>query len=353
MSDAPGFPLLSLRRVRVRFEERTVLSVDALDFDEGRVTVLVGENGCGKTTLLRVLNGLIRPAEGSVEFRGKPLHGEGLACVRQESVLVHQAPLLFRGSVGFNVSYGVRLRGARRAAASAQAAEALRRVGLEGFDQRRASTLSGGERQRVALARVLAFSPRVLFLDEPTANVDAVSRREIEKIISGLSRPGSTVIMSTHNRDLGYRLSDRLVQLEGGIPAEVEENVLRGRVERMDEQFAYFRAGEALLRCPAREGSFVVAVLPCDELILSPAACVQRAQRAPWRGGRDAAPGKPPPCHGGLRSPAEGAGHPGGGGRARRGKGRRVCGNLQGLRGAAVLARRASERRDDRSGPGP
>ncbi len=269
MSDAPGFPLLSLRRVRVRFEERTVLSVDALDFDEGRVTVLVGENGCGKTTLLRVLNGLIRPAEGSVEFRGKPLHGEGLACVRQESVLVHQAPLLFRGSVGFNVSYGVRLRGARRAAASAQAAEALRRVGLEGFDQRRASTLSGGERQRVALARVLAFSPRVLFLDEPTANVDAVSRREIEKIISGLSRSGSTVIMSTHNRDLGYRLSDRLVRLEGGIPAEVEENVLRGRVERMDEQFAYFRAGEALLRCPAREGSFVVAVLPCDELILS------------------------------------------------------------------------------------
>ena len=270
MSDAPGFPLFAVRGMRARFEERTVLSVDALDFDEGRVTVLVGENGSGKTTLLRILNGLIKPAEGSVEFRGKPLHGEGLARVRLESVLVHQAPLLFRGSVGFNVSYGVRLRGAGRTEAAAKAAEALRRVGLEGFEHRRASTLSGGERQRVALARALGLSPRVLFLDEPTANVDAESRHEVEKIISGLSRSGTTVIMSTHNRELGYRLSDRLVRLEGGVPAEVDENVLRGRVERIDEQFAYFRAGEALLRCPAREGGFVVAVLPCDELILSP-----------------------------------------------------------------------------------
>jgi molybdopterin-binding protein len=269
MSD-PGFPLFALRQVCARFEERTVLSVDALDFEEGKVTVLVGENGSGKTTLLRILNGLIQPAAGSVEFRGKPLHGEGLARVRLESVLVHQAPLLFRGSVGFNVSYGLRLRGAGRTEAAAKAAEALRRVGLEGLEHRRASTLSGGERQRVALARALALFPRVLFLDEPTSNVDAGSRHEVEKIISGMSRSGTTVIMSTHNRELGYRLSDRLLRLEGGVPAEVDENVLRGRVERIDEQFAYFRAGEALLRCPARQGSFVVAVLPCDELILSP-----------------------------------------------------------------------------------
>jgi len=269
MSDHPGFPLFALRGLRARFEERTVLAVETLDFEEGKVTVLVGENGSGKTTLLRILNGLIQPAEGSVAFRGMPLHGEGLARVRKESVLVHQAPLLFRGSVGTNVSYGVRLRGAGRTVAGVKAAEALRCVGLGGFERRRASTLSGGERQRVALARALALSPRVLFLDEPTANVDAESRHEVEKIIGDMSRSGTTVIMSTHNRELGYRLSDRLVRLDDGIPAEAEENVLRGRVEKIDEQFAYFRAGEALLRCPARQGSFVVAVLPWDELILS------------------------------------------------------------------------------------
>jgi len=136
--------------------------------------------------------------------------------------------------------------------------------------RRKASALSGGEKQRVALARALALAPRVLFLDEPTANVDAETRIEVENIIRRMSGSGTTVIMSTHNRELGYRLSDRLVRLEAGVPAEVDENVLKGRVERIDEQFAYFRAGEALLRCPARQGTFVVAVLPCDELILSP-----------------------------------------------------------------------------------
>ena len=263
-------PLFALRGVRARFEDHTVLSVDELELTEGKVTVLVGENGSGKTTLLRVLNGLVQPSAGSIEFRGKPLPGEGLAHVRSESVLVHQSPLLFRGSVGYNVRYGVRLKGAGRVEAEAKASEALRRVGLDGFEHRKTSALSGGEKQRVALARALALSPRVLLLDEPTANVDAESRREVEKIIRKMSGSGTTVIMSTHNRELGYRLSDWLVRLDGGVPAEVDENVLKGPVERIDEQFAYFRAGEALLRCPARQGSFVVAVLPCDEIILSP-----------------------------------------------------------------------------------
>ena len=263
-------PLFALRGLRARFENRTVLSVDELELEEGKVTVLVGENGSGKTTLLRLLNGLIQPAAGSIEFRGKPLPGEGLAGVRSESVLVHQSPLLFRGSVGYNVRYGVRLKGAGRAETEAKAAEALRRVGLEGFEHRKATALSGGEMQRVALARALALSPRVLLLDEPTANVDAESRRELEKIIRRMSGAGTTVIMSTHNKELGYRLCDRLVRLDDGVPADVDENVLKGSVERIDEQFAYFRAGDALLRCPARQGSFVVAVLPCDEIILSP-----------------------------------------------------------------------------------
>jgi molybdopterin-binding protein len=265
-----GPPLFALRGLRVRFEERTVLSVDALELEEGKVTVLVGENGSGKTTLLRILNGLIQPAAGVVEFRGQPLVGDGLARVRSESVLVHQSPLLLRGSVGYNIRYGVRLRGMGHPETDAKVAEALRHVGLDGLEHRRASSLSGGEKQRVSLARALALFPRVLFLDEPTASVDAESRHAVEKVIREMSAAGTTIIMSTHNRELGYRLSDRLLRLDGGLPAEVDENVLRGSVERIDEQFAYFRAGEALLRCPARQGRFVVAVIPCDELILSP-----------------------------------------------------------------------------------
>ena len=269
MSSHPAGPLFSIRGLRARFDGRTVLSVDSLAFEEGEVTVLVGENGSGKTTLLRLLNGLIAPAEGGVEFRGNPVAGDGLAAVRRESVLVHQSPLLFRGTVGLNVGYGPRIRGMRRAEAAARGSAALRRVGLPGFERRRASALSGGEEQRVALARALALSPRVLLLDEPTSNVDEQSRREIEAIIRDVSASGTTVIMSTHNMQLAYRLCDRLLRLDAGVPEEVEENILKGRIERIDEQFAYFRSGGTLLRCPARQGDFVVAVLPCDELILS------------------------------------------------------------------------------------
>jgi molybdopterin-binding protein len=267
---SPSAPrLFEIRGLRARFDGRTVLSVDSLAIKEGEVTVMVGENGSGKTTLLRLLNGLITPAEGSVKFRGKPVPGEGLVAVRNESVLVHQSPLLFRGTVGLNVAYGPRIRGMRRAEAAARASAALRRVGLPGFERRRASALSGGEEQRVSLARALALTPRVLLLDEPTSNVDEQSRREIETIIREVSASGTTVIMSTHNMELAYRLCGRLLRLDAGVPAEVEENILKGRIERIDEQFAYFRTGDALLRCPARQGDFVVAVLPCDELILS------------------------------------------------------------------------------------
>ena len=150
-----------------------------------------------------------------------------------------------------------------------RAAEALRRVGLAGFERRRASALSGGEAQRVALARALALASPVLLLDEPTANLDEESRREMETIVRGVSASGTTVVMSTHNGELAYRLSDRLLRLDDGVPAEVQENILKGRVESIDDQFAYFRAGDALIRCPARQGDFAVAVLPWDDLILS------------------------------------------------------------------------------------
>ncbi|MGA2640991.1 MAG: ATP-binding cassette domain-containing protein [Spirochaetia bacterium] len=269
MSSTGAAPLFALRGLCASLDGRAVVTVESLDIEEGEVTVLVGENGSGKTTLLRLLNGLIAPAKGCIEFRGKSVGAEGLADVRRDTVLVHQSPLLFRGTVGLNVGYGLRIRGMRRAEAAAVASASLRRVGLPGFERRRASALSGGEKQRVALARALALSPRVLLLDEPTANVDEQSRRELEAIIRDVSASGTTVIMSTHNRELAYRLCDRLVRLDAGVPEEAEENILKGGIERIDEQFAYFRTGGALLRCPARQGDFAVAVLACDELILS------------------------------------------------------------------------------------
>ncbi len=269
MSDALRAPLFSLTAVRAVFDDATVVSVDELGLEEGRVTVLVGENGSGKTTLLRLLNGLITPASGSIAYRGRPLDADGMRAVRAESVMLHQSPLLFRGTVLQNVAYGLKIRGVPRDERCRKSAAALSGVGLADMGRRRVSTLSGGEKQRVALARALVLAPQVLLLDEPTANVDPDSRAVVEKIIREASASGTTVVMSTHSMELAYRLCDRLVRLEAGRVRASDENILKGSVEGTDEMFTYFRTGGVLLRCPARKGSFVVAVLSLDELILS------------------------------------------------------------------------------------
>ncbi|HVP17366.1 MAG TPA: ATP-binding cassette domain-containing protein [Spirochaetia bacterium] len=269
MSDGSATPLFSLSGVRVEIDGHTVLSVDSLRLEAGKATILVGENGSGKTTFLRLLNGLLAPACGSVEYQGISLFADGCRRVRSETVLVHQDPLLFRGSVGQNVSYGLRVRRVPAASTARRTAEALGEVGLPGFEHRRAGRLSGGEMQRVAVARALVLRPKVLLLDEPTANVDAASRLVIERIVRSTLAAGGSVVMSTHAMELAYRLCDTLLRLSGGRLWPCQENIFRGSVDRRDEQFTYFRAGGAVLRCPAMEGDFSVAVLPVDDVIIS------------------------------------------------------------------------------------
>jgi molybdopterin-binding protein len=294
MSDPRVPALFHVRALRAGFDGKTVLSIDELSIPEAGVTVLVGENGSGKTTLLRLLGGLIDPLEGSIEYRGEPMYVQGRAALRAQSVMVHQAPLMFRGTVLQNVGYGLRIRGVPKPEIARRAGLALAQVGLEGFERRRASALSGGEMQRVALARALALDPRVLLLDEPTANVDPDSRAVVERVIRACAAGGAAVILSTHAMDIAYRLCDTLVRLEAGRIVPVLENVLKGSVEQVDERFTRFRvgapaapaaAGKAVaahagpvILCPARQGDFRVAVLPMDELILSREPLVSSAR---------------------------------------------------------------------------
>ena len=275
-------PLFSIRDLRVDFAEgsspsaprRTALDIDTLDIAEGGITVLTGENGSGKTTLMRVLNGLLAPTRGTVLYRGEPL----ASAIRADSVLVHQSPLMFRGTVFQNISYGLRLRGIARDEAQRRVSQSLDLVGMAGSEHRRASALSGGEKQRVAIARALALSPRVLFLDEPTANIDPDLRRSIEEVLRRVAAAGATLIVSSHDLQFAYRLCDRDIPLEAGRLGARTLNILPGRVARTDEQFTYFRTGSAELLCPARQGEFVVAVLPLDDVLLSSAPLASSAR---------------------------------------------------------------------------
>ena len=126
-------PLFRIRSLRFAYDADPVLDLEELEIPGGGVTVLIGPNGSGKTTLLKLLNGLFTASGGSVLYRGLPLNAQTLPGLRRESVLVHQDPYLFDGSVYGNVSYGLKLRRTSAQEARRITAEALRTVGLDGF----------------------------------------------------------------------------------------------------------------------------------------------------------------------------------------------------------------------------
>ena len=168
-------------------------------------TASLGPNGAGKSTLLRLMHGLLKPSAGRIAWP-QPL-SQGM---------VFQRPLMLRSSALANIEYGLALRGHAPDEQRRRAHEALARVGLPELAGRQAKRLSGGEQQRVALARVWALEPQVLFLDEPTASLDPLSSREVERIVGEIAATGTKIVMTTHNLGQARRMADEVVFVEGG-----------------------------------------------------------------------------------------------------------------------------------------
>jgi molybdopterin-binding protein len=265
--------LYRLENLCFAFGEKVVLDIPELTIADRKITALTGANGSGKTTLLMLLSTLLRPSSGRVIYRGKALHtfdGKHADAVRREIGFLLQAPYLFRTTVGKNVAYGLAVRGIARENRLVRVREALRWVGLEGFENRSHDALSGGEVQRVALARTLVTDPRVLLLDEPLANVDAVSRTIIERVLVEANRQqGVTVLFTTHDLDQAYRLADEVVTLNAGTVVEgTMENVYHGTVCQDDDEWV-FDTGQLVIAIPAgHQDSRTAAVLP-DAILLS------------------------------------------------------------------------------------
>ena len=212
--------------------QRGSLSVEAgFAVADGEVLALLGPNGAGKSTLVRILAGLLRPEGGHVTVDGTIWDDAATHVLPSErSVgMVFQDALLFPHlSVADNVAFGLRTRGAAKAAARRTAEGWLARVGLEGLGDRRPAELSGGQAQRAALARALVVDPAVLLLDEPLSALDARTRltvrAELRRHLADF--PGSTVLV-THDPVDAMALADRVVVVEEGRivqtgpPAEV------------------------------------------------------------------------------------------------------------------------------------
>jgi tungstate transport system ATP-binding protein len=206
----PRPPLLKLESAWVQFGAITALRDIDLTLHRGDRLVLVGANGCGKTTLLRLLHGLIPDAGRRQVFPLQPQRRVPLAA------MLFQRPFLLSVSARWNVMLGLWLHGVPRAQRDLRCRLALQRVGLQALADRPARALSGGQQQRLALARAWALHPDILFLDEPTANLDPGAKREVEQLIDDLARDGVTVVMSTHNLGQAKRLATRVAYLEAG-----------------------------------------------------------------------------------------------------------------------------------------
>ncbi len=214
MSDAS--PALSLRRLCKSFG--TVVAVDevSLDAAPGEFLSLLGPSGCGKSTVLRMVAGLVEPDAGQVVLAGEDI--TRVAVHRRNLGLVFQSYALFPHMTVFdNVAFGLRRRGGAEAELRPRVERMLELVRLGPLGARHPRELSGGQQQRVALARALVTEPRVLLLDEPLSNLDALLRDEMRVELKRLQEKlGTTMIFVTHDQAEALILSDRVVVMESG-----------------------------------------------------------------------------------------------------------------------------------------
>ncbi len=212
-------PLYRLDAIRHRYGGRVVLEFDSLEVSQGETFCIVGPSGAGKSTLLRLLQFLERPTEGRVVFGGGEVGPNPSLESRRQVTTVFQRPVVLDRSVRSNVGYGLRIRGVRDRRAVVDAL--LAALGLAHLAEAPARTLSGGEIQRVAFGRALAFEPRVLLLDEPTANLDPRNVRLVEDLIRDCQRRGVTIVLATHQTFQARRLGHRVAFLLDGRIVEV------------------------------------------------------------------------------------------------------------------------------------
>lgn len=254
--------------VDVRKQLRDFLLEVAFEVAEGECMALVGPTGCGKTTVLRLLSGLLEPDAGRIALNGTMAldTGQKLSLPPQQrrvGVVFQDYSLFPHMTVLQNVAYGARARGASRSQATSAALEALERVGMAEQAALRPPRLSGGQQQRVALARALASGARALLMDEPMSALDASTRRQVRAELRRLIKTlGLTTIVVTHDVVDALTLGDVLCVMREGQVVQIGDR--RELLSRPRDRFVAEFLGINLLQGVADAGPDGLTAVQCD-----------------------------------------------------------------------------------------
>jgi NitT/TauT family transport system ATP-binding protein len=187
-----------------------VLINTSLQIEQGRFVVLVGPSGCGKTTLLHLMAGLLSPTAGRIYYQGRPLSSPHLTI----GYLTQKETLLPWRTIAHNIALPLEIRGVHKKEQGQQVSALMRKVGLEGCEQRYPASLSGGMLRRASLARMLVSDPKTLLLDEPFGALDAQLRLDLQRQLLALwEHSGTTVVFVTHDLEEAIALGDRVIVL--------------------------------------------------------------------------------------------------------------------------------------------
>ena len=214
---------LSCENLELELEKKKILKDISLEVRSGEILALLGESGCGKSSLLKAMLGLYPLSKGKIFFQGKeiqnlPSHKRGISVVFQDLRLF---PHL---NVGENVGFSLELQKVPKAERKKRVDELLKLVQLEGYSERRIDSLSGGQMQRVAIARALAMNEKLLFLDEPFSALDPNLRRAMGDFLLELQRKENlTVVLVTHDQEEALRLAHRIALMKDGEILQVDE----------------------------------------------------------------------------------------------------------------------------------
>lgn len=215
-----GVHCIEYKNIRMAYGEKVIIENFNLAVEKGEFVTIIGSSGCGKTTILKMVNGLVRPVSGEILIDGRSIREMDLTALRRNIGYAIQGSVLFpHMTVEKNIAYVPNLINKKDKAKTAQAVEKwMRIVGLdEEFKTRYPSEISGGQQQRVGIARALAASPEILLMDEPFGAVDEITRSSLQDEIARIHREtGITILFVTHDIDEALRLGTRVLVMNEG-----------------------------------------------------------------------------------------------------------------------------------------